>query len=806
MTRRKVADLHPGSRARHILPVICILVGVASLSGVDVSPDLRKIDPALMIHGVAEGISTPQGVSRAGPDRGAPLSVFIRLASDDIDLPAQVRYLGGTARKIQPRIYAASLPPDATRYLSNRPAVRYIEPDRVARPMLDVSRPAVSANLVHQGVLPPLPQPFRGENTFVGVVDTGLDGDHPDFNGRIAHTFSVSGLDPLLDSNGHGTHVTGIAAGDGFASAETYTGMAPGASLLIGRAGRNDFQTSDILAAINNLLQFAGATPVAINLSLGLVHGPHDGTSSFETAVDSLAAGAAGSKRIITVAAGNERGNNEHFHATVPPFGLTTLAVSFAEGTTNAEVEIWADGEDEYSVTATIGGNSITVPSGRSGNTSGISLLSNKVSSPPNGDTLISVNFLPVAGTPTATIQMTRTRNGGTGIVDGYVDGVFDGTFQVATDTGTVTEPANAENVIAVGSFDTKQHSSGQPDPTEGISSFSSLGPTRDGRIKPDLAAPGFVIYSARSSDAPEGNYDFGVVDNNYAILAGTSMGTAHVTGVASLVWQSNQLLTNAQIRERLKRTADTPSDGSAPPNNTWGYGKVNAFRAVTEPVASITAPPRTTPNTQVPLTSENSSGPLGAAITVYEWNGIPGGSDTTFQEAVPGDYAVSLVVISNGTRSMKDTRTIRVNHVPLASISGPTAVDNVTSVPFTGTGSDDDSSQDLSFHWILLKRPADSSSTLTTADADSVTLVPDVSGRYELGLRVNDGLDDSTMATHTIAVAVPSSADGGGGGCSVQIGEGAGDAASAVAALILLLAPLGVLRAGKRAYRLPRR
>ena len=103
----------------------------------------------------------------------------------------------------------------------------------------------------------------------ITIVDTGLSGTHPDFAGRIAHTYSVSlALDPREDTNGHGTHVTGIAAGDGAASAETYTGMAPGARLLIGRAGAESFQTSAIIAAINDFLLFAGPTPVSINLSL----------------------------------------------------------------------------------------------------------------------------------------------------------------------------------------------------------------------------------------------------------------------------------------------------------------------------------------------------------------------------------------------------------------------------------------------------------------------------------------------------------------------------------------------------------
>jgi subtilisin family serine protease len=775
---------------------------MASFSGVVVAPDLRKIDPAILFRSVPGAISAPQSIPA---QEEPPVPVLIRLASDDDGLPDQVRNLGGTSRKIFPRVYAARLPTDATRYLSHRSTILYMEPDRVAWPLLDESRPAVYADIVQQGS-PPLPQSFRGDNTYVGIVDTGLSGAHPDFDGRIAHTYSVSlALDPLVDTNGHGTHVTGIAAGDGAASGGTYTGMAPGARLLIGRAGAVSFQTSAIIAAINDFLLFAGTTPVSINLSLGLFLGPHDGSSLFESTVNSLATGTAGSKQIITVAAGNERNANEHFHSTVPPFGLTTLNVSFATGATAAEVEIWGDGDDEYMVTATMGSDSATVASGFSGSSGKISLISNKVADPPNGATLIFLSFQPPPGTATASIQLTRTRNGGTGTVDGYIDH-SEGTFRAASSAGTISEPANAENVLSIVSFNTK--TGGGAGPLDDISTFSSMGPTRDGRMKPDLAAPGSLIYSARSLEATFDPIEIAANDD-YVIMQGTSMATAHVTGIASLVWESNPALTGAQMRERLKRTADlqTPS-----PDTTWGHGKVNALRAITETVAGISGPARTLPNQNLILRAdEKSSGPYGDNVT-YSWSApgatvTPTGPVTTFTANTPGDYPVTLMAAPGSAPYNQASVTIRVNNVPTASISGPAAVDNVTSIPFTGTGLDADG-QPLSFHWILLARPSTSASVLTTANVDNVALIPDVSGTYEVGLRVNDGLDDSALATHTVTVAlVTGSSDGGGGGggCAIGIRDSNEDGASSVGALLLLLSPLGMLWARKRGHRFPR-
>ena len=772
--------------------------GVVSLSGMEVAPDLRKIDPSILFRSTPGAISALQST----PAQEPPVPVLIRLASDDDALPDQVRNLGGTAQKIHPRIYAARLPEDATRYLSHRPAVLYMEPDRVVWPLLDVSRPAVSADIIQQG-LPPLPQSFRGDNTFVGIVDTGLSGTHPDFAGRIAHTFSVSpALDPLEDTNGHGTHVTGIAAGDGAASAGTYTGLAPGSQLLIGRAGAENFQTSTIIAAINDFLLFAGATPVSINLSLGLFLGPHDGTSNFEFVVNSLATGTAGSKRIITVAAGNERISDEHFRTTVPPFGIVNQVVDFASGTTFVDIQIWADGDDEYSVTATMGTESINLLSGTAGTSpTGRISIGNKSSTPPNGDTLIFLTFQPPPGTGTAGIRLTRTRNGGTGTVDGYIDN-FEGTFSGASEAGTISEPANADAVIAVGSYNTKlgHFPTGSLD---ALSSFSSFGPTRDGRIKPDIVAPGSFIWSTRSLAAPESNYH-GIVDNNYAILAGTSMSAPHVAGIASLVWESNPALTGAQMRERLKRTADlqTPT-----PDTTWGHGKVNTLTAITETVAGISGPARTLPGQNLTLRAdEKSSGPYGNSVT-YFWTapgaliGSPTEASTTFTANAPGDYPVTLTAAPGSAPYNQASTTIRVNNVPTASISGPAAADNVTSIPFTGTGLDADG-QSLSFHWILLARPSTSSSVLTTENVDNVALVPDLSGTYELGLRVNDGLDDSALATHTVTVALAAgSSGGGGGGCVIGSRNSEEDDALSLAALLLF--PLLSLPARKMGYRL---
>jgi subtilisin family serine protease len=678
--------------------------------------------------------------------------------------------------------------------------------------MLNLSRPAVFADVVQNGT--GLPAAFTGSGTYVGIVDSGLSRGHLDFlvNGnpsspRVAHWYPDN-VTAGVDTEWHGTHVAGIAAGNGFLSGGRFIGMAPGASLLV---AKTIFTTVDIQIAVTNLLNFAGTTPAAINLSLGVTTGPHDGTSGFESAIGSLATNgvASGGKQIISAAAGNEKTDREHFQVTLPPFGSVSAPLSLE--TDGSFIDVWADGADRYTVTATLGSESASAPSGSSASTSsGRISVSNRTDAPPNGATHITVSFRASAVSP-ATILLERTRNGGSGKVDAYIDQT-EGFFTTATEAGTITEPANASNVIAVGSFDTKT-AGGSPDPSQGISSFSSLGPTRDGRSKPDLAAPGFILYSAKSSDnysdAPPAPPTVPGYDN-YVILAGTSMSSPHVAGIASLVWQSNPLLTSAQMRERLKRTADLQT---AAPDTVWGYGKVNALTAVKYTVAGISSTLNTLPGQGLNLRAdEKSSGPFGNTLT-YNWAAAGAtvtpstGPSTTFTANVPGDYPVTLRATPGIAPYNVANATIHVNTIPVPLVDGP-ASDNVgIPVTFTGSGSSArDVGQALTYRWVLVSRPTNSTAALPANNIPNVTLTPDVGGTYEIGLRVDDGLDNSALVTKTFTTtgtAPPQTGGGsGGGGCSVGIGIRAEDEPSSLPGLLLLLLPLGVLSARKNGYR----
>lgn len=134
--------------------------------------------------------------------------------------------------------------------------------------------------------------------------------------------------------------------------------------------------------------------------------------------------------------------------------------------------------------------------------------------------------------------------------------------------------PAIYQSSVSVGALDSNNF----------VASFSSRGPvTADGsnRLKPDLSAPGVNIRGA----VPGNGYSSG--------WSGTSMATPHVAGGVALIWQAKpSLIGNIDATEALyentalhKKTAETCGGTQKKvPNNTYGYGLINLFKAVTAP------------------------------------------------------------------------------------------------------------------------------------------------------------------------------------------------------------------------------
>ncbi|MEM5766114.1 MAG: S8 family serine peptidase [Candidatus Aenigmatarchaeota archaeon] len=135
----------------------------------------------------------------------------------------------------------------------------------------------------------------------------------------------------------------------------------------------------------------------------------------------------------------------------------------------------------------------------------------------------------------------------------------------------SICSPGLAHKVITVGSTQTNKywwlgHTN------DGLSSFSSRGPTRDGRIKPDLMAPGQIITSTNAGY---------LSDLNWTDIQGTSASAPHVAGLSALILQARPSITPEELKALLMNSANDL--GATGKDNSYGAGRINAERAFGE-------------------------------------------------------------------------------------------------------------------------------------------------------------------------------------------------------------------------------
>lgn len=427
-----------------------------------------------------------------------------------------------------------------------------------------------------------------------------------------------------VTSGFHATHVAGIAAG---ADKNTpYYGVAPDADLVFVSFLQTNAEIVDGIKYVFDYAESVGK-PAVVNISLGSHQGPHDGTSDTDLAFKSLA----GPGRIIVGAAGNEGLEKLHASKTFTA-SSKEMKTMFAYGSEqdnsqykSAYVDVWSDPEAAMSVKAvvvnTLNGKIVAsseeVVTGGNDNVNwiapdgsgvvaqvGLSLQVN-----PNNKrtevlcmsraTSINTGFalgLVVTGSEGNTVHMWNNASGGTFTSlnkRGYTDG--DCAYTVGELGG------ESPDVISVGSYNSKMQF--QPLALKGTqdayginpdlvgnfgehSKFSSYGPTADGRIKPDITAPGAIIVSAGSRYCTGWDDETNVIERTgsdlYTYEVGTSMASPYVAGTVALWLQANPTLTPQQILDVFDHTAGQSDSymesGQTFPNNTWGYGRINAI------------------------------------------------------------------------------------------------------------------------------------------------------------------------------------------------------------------------------------
>lgn len=458
-----------------------------------------------------------------------------------------------------------------------------------------------------------------GRDTVIAVIDWGIDFAHPDFRaedgtsrfvaiwdqrgqgpashygyGRIhdradidlalhaPDPFSALNYYPSTNSApAHGTHVMGIAAGNGRAGGPS--GIAPAADLVFVHlgAGVADLGNSiDLLEAIDFAVSCAGDRPLAINMSIGRHAGPHDGTLLVEQAIDWLVTNRVGT--VVVQSTGNYYSREVHMEDRLHETERHSLPFRIPRSSASAvTVEVWYKGADRFhAALLSPEGAAVSVALGEQADVRDstgrlLGRLYHRAQDPNNGDNLLALMLHPHAPAGQWEILLE-----GVDVVDGRWHAWIErnticppcqakfsgGKASGRSTTGSIT---NALRTISVGAYDVH-------DPERPLARFSSVGPTRDGRPKPLLVAPGVAVLSVRSrasaAEAPA-----------YVRMSGTSMAAPHVTGCAALMLQAAGRQPVAAIRRALFSTLASPPVGhDASTGERWGYGLLDVEAAVT--------------------------------------------------------------------------------------------------------------------------------------------------------------------------------------------------------------------------------
>lgn len=498
-----------------------------------------------------------------------------------------------------------------------------------------------------------LGQSYTGRGVVVGVVDTGFEYGHaafrrPDGSLRISRVWEQTtgyGRTPGLFNYGtelrteteilnartdnssatHGTHVAGCAAGSD-PSMPDYQGMAPDAELVL-VAVSSSTNSSYIMDAVKYIFDYAdkAGKPCVINLSLGSHFGPHDGTSALDQAFDALT----GPGRLLVGAAGNEGDYKLHvtktFTAEEPE--LRTMYGFLSEQAMDNLIDIWGAPRQNYTVSLLVVDNlkgqvryeseplssSSTEPlhlelnNATHGLTGYIDLVPCAVNSNERQNIYIETHL--TAKQPNRTLGLVIRGPEGTTVhawncsLSDFVSNSRQG-FTAGDTHSTVGEiGGTARSIISVGAYQlrggfTNMMGEMMVLPNFGqvgdMGYFSSQGPTLDGRMKPDVCAPGVAICGPVSKiyygsdaryqmEALSSGTDNGVY--YYYPMTGTSMASPLVAGIVACWLEADPTLTPEAVRQILSHTSrrDLYTGPLTLPDNRCGYGKIDAYAGLLE-------------------------------------------------------------------------------------------------------------------------------------------------------------------------------------------------------------------------------
>lgn len=502
-----------------------------------------------------------------------------------------------------------------------------------------------------------------GRGVVLGIIDWGMDFVHPNFRHadgttrllalwdqrRPRHTdanpyrygtqWGTAELNEVLASEGpyeladyhpaagdpdgegaHGTHVMDIAAGNGLAGGPI--GVAPEADLVFvhlatrgtgGLANLGDAVT--LLEAVDFVRQTANGAPCCINLSMGAHGGPHDGTTLVEQALDALLESTP--NLFISQSTGNYFRSHIHATGTVRQGESRSLEwwTDAADRTPN-ELEVWYSGRDvfgfglrppdsEREIRVSLGERAAVEVDGQV-----VGRIYHRNRDPNNADNHIDVFLDPGAPTGPWYCDLEGLQVVQKGAFHAWVErdaacrhcqSRFAGEdADASSTTGTI---CNGRLPLVVGAYDA--HS-----PTGELAVFSSMGPTRDHRAKPDLVAPGVEVLAARSA-ARDTEPNLAL----YVRKSGTSMAAPHVAGAMALIAEIvPRPITMDEMRRLIlenARAASVPPEDL--PRAGAGYLDVESAIRAARALDVAESPPHD--EREVPMMATSHSGTVAQAI-----------------------------------------------------------------------------------------------------------------------------------------------------------------------------------------------
>jgi len=445
-------------------------------------------------------------------------------------------------------------------------------------------------------------------------------------NGNCSHI-------PPANDYGHGTCVAGIASGDGSSVsanpnlADKYVGVAPESEIIAVRINNEGNFLAHVADAVDYIFKKADALgrPCVINTSIGTYYGSHDGIDLATQIIEDLLDQRNG--RVLVAAAGNA--GNVPFHLSYP-ISADSAYTFFQYNSPTKEVyfDWWTDTANFNNALFAIGCNDNFGTSLRRTEYFSVPVDFN----PPNGSNTVINRLLPnntkfdtisisasldegryhveVLIHPSDITDYWRLQTMGSGKFDLWSSADVIGSADILqrgysnyknpdTLKTMVSSWQNSDKVITVGNYSNRagyfDYDSNYVDLTapgydEVVGSKvveSSVGPTRDNRMKPDVMATGNTTLSTGDGNDIALKLGNGLaykvaLGGKHLRNGGTSMASPIVAGIAALYLEKRPTADYEEIKQAIICTAKRDNFTGNSPNNAYGYGKVNAFRALT--------------------------------------------------------------------------------------------------------------------------------------------------------------------------------------------------------------------------------